>query len=100
VSHEEQRAFFLSILQRLSAAQIARDTGYSDSTVSQVKNNKYPGDEAAFLDKVLLIYGSWNCAALGQEIDYKTCSSEQARPYSAARVRQWATCQQCGRRKE
>lgn len=98
MSREELRAFFLAQLEKVGAAQIARDTGYSDSTVSQVKHGKYKGDENAFLSKVATVYGRWLCPIDDEEIDYKACSEEQARPYSAARVRRWATCQKCDRR--
>jgi len=98
MSREEQRAFFLAQLEKMSAARIARDTGYSDSTVSQIKNGKYMGDEGEFLARVVLVYGRWDCPVMGESIDYQTCVAEQARPYSAARVRQWAACQQCDRR--
>lgn len=97
MSREEQRSFFLAQLAKVTAAQIARDTGYSDTTVSQVKAGKYKGDEGAFLAKVLLVYGRWNCPIHG-EIDYKACNKEQALPYSAARVKTWALCQRCERR--
>ncbi|MCM0081812.1 hypothetical protein L4X63_09445 [Geomonas sp. Red32] len=98
MSREEQRAFFMALLEREPAANIARETGYSDGTVSQVKHGKYKGDETAFLSKVLLIYGQWSCEALDATVSYKECAAEQTRPYSAGRVRQWAICQQCERR--
>lgn len=97
MSHDEQKAFFLNLLKTVRAADIARATGYKDSTVSQVKNGVYDGDDSTFLARVALVYGRWNCPALGIEVGYEQCRIESEQPWSAGRIKQWATCQKCPR---
>lgn len=98
MSSDEQRAFFLELLKTVKAAEIAREVGVSDGLVSAVKKGKYTGDEAKFLAAVAHIYGKWPCPILG-EVGYQQCSEKQAEPYSAGRVKEWAVCQKCTRRK-
>ena len=93
MSREQQMKLFLEVLARTSAAQIARDTGYSQPTVSQVKNGKYP-DERIFLAKIAEVYARRDCPIHG-DIDHLTCSQEANRPYSAGRVKEWAACRKC-----
>lgn len=91
--------FFTTLLTKVPAAEIARATGYTNATVSLVKNGKYQGDDSTFLQAVFAIYGKWHCSALGAEVGLQECRAEMTKPYSAGRVRQWAACQQCERRK-
>ncbi|BDV42409.1 hypothetical protein GURASL_13320 [Geotalea uraniireducens] len=98
MSRDNLFSFFITLLKTEPAAQIAAATGYSQGTVSQVKNGKYQGDDTIFLQAVFAVYGKWQCPNLGTDVDLQQCRAEMAKPYSAGRVRQWAVCQQCERR--
>ncbi len=73
---EQQRAMVLlrSMIEDRGQNQVARELGYGKSTISQVKDGKYPIVPARILEKVMEVYGSEhrNCPAAG-EIDTKLC---------------------------
>ncbi len=98
MSRDDLFSFFTTLLISVTAARIAEATGYSDGAVSLVKNGKYQGDDTIFLQAVFSIYGKWDCPVQGGEVNLQECRAVMSRPYSAARVRQWAVCQKCHRR--
>jgi hypothetical protein len=102
MSRDELREFFLQLLTRVKAADIARKTGYSDAAISNLKHDKYnpEGDDFIILNEIYLAFGRWDCPARdNDEINADQCRTEQKRPYSAGRVQIWALCQKCTRRK-
>lgn len=85
--------------EQLSRKQVISDLGISKTTLSQLLNNKYPGDLAAMEQKVTTKYGGLtvNCPVLG-EIALSRCATEQNKPFNTSspqRVKLFKACQSC-----
>ena len=83
-------------------AQVARELGYSSSTISQVMNGKYPGNLDNLLERVKEVYGAEtvHCPILG-EIPLAKCAEHRRRPFAATnpmRVQLYRACRECERR--
>lgn len=94
-------------LLNLKVAQYGRrkvedETGMSKTTLSQVLNQKYPGNLDNIEAKVLSAYTNISvvCPVLG-EIAVKRCNAEQIKPFSFSnpqRVRLFRACSNCPHR--
>lgn len=82
--------------ERLGQKEVAKRIGYSPSVISQVLNNKYPGD----LDRVqaqiegVLMKRVVDCPVLG-EITLDVCRGHQKRKFSTTnpmRVQMYRAC--------
>lgn len=85
-------------------AQVAREIGYSAAAVSQVANDKYPGDPTNILTRVEEIYGgsTVDCPGLGEEISLAKCADWRRKQFgntNPLRVRMFQACKICDRRK-
>ena len=81
---------------RLGQKEIAKRIGYSSSVVSQVINNKYPGDLERVRDQVegVLMNRVVDCPMLG-DITLDVCRGHQRRKFSATnpmRVQMFRAC--------
>lgn len=79
-------------------ANVSKEIGYSKTTVSQVLNDKYPGDVVAVQRKVeeRLMHFEVECPHLG-EIALSVCVGHQQRKFSATnpmRVQMYRACRQ------
>ncbi len=91
-----------SKVEKLGRRQVENDTGMSRTTLSQVLNNKYPGNMANIEKAVITAYANLNvvCPVLG-EIPVKRCLNEQVKPFSASnpqRVKLFRACRDCPHR--
>jgi len=85
-----------------SQAKVAKELGYSASTVNQVLKGSYAGGLDNFLERVAEVYGgdTIDCPVLG-DIPLSRCSSERKKPFRATNhqaVELFRTCPHCTRR--
>jgi hypothetical protein len=83
-------------------AAVARELGYSASTINQILKGVYPTPDPV-LQKVFEVYGGQvvRCPSLG-DIPLSRCVDEHSKPLritSAHAVRQYRACRACNRRK-
>lgn len=81
---------------RLGQKEIAKRIGYSNAVISQVLNNKYPGDLERVKAQVegVLMKRVVDCPMLG-EITLDVCRNHQRRKFSAVnpmRVQMYRAC--------
>jgi len=83
-------------------ARVAKQLGYSSTTISQVLSGTYAGDSATVLEKVEEIFGGVfvDCPTLG-EIPLSLCAEHRRRPPTTDSfyARMYRACKVCDRRK-
>ncbi|MGE4545804.1 MAG: hypothetical protein AB7D06_17060 [Pedobacter sp.] len=79
MTQTDQQTLFLAMIETHGAASVARAIGYSQSAVSQAKNDKYQGDLTNLLTRVEEVYGSTRhfCPVFGEEISLGRCAEER-----------------------
>lgn len=91
-------------VEKKGPAQVAREIGYSAAAVSQVANDKYPGDPVNILARTEEIYGGSvvDCPGLGEQISLAKCADWRRKQFGATnplRVLMYKACKICDRRK-
>lgn len=79
-------------------AAVARELGYSATTLSLVRRDKYPGGTERIEAQVLLIYGEVQCPYLNRPLAAEQCRriSLASVPTSSPRALQhWSACRTC-----
>ena len=89
-----------SAKERQSLSQLGALLGYSKTTISQVLNDKYPGDLAGVEQAVRrhLMKDTVHCPVIGAEIPVTTCEQHQkAKPSTSSpmRMRLYQACRSC-----
>jgi hypothetical protein len=90
-------------VEQLGRRQVEADTGLSRTTLSQVLNQKYPGNLDNVAAKVNTAYTdiTIDCPVLGI-IPVKRCHVEQIKPFSPnspQRIRLFKACRHCQHKK-
>ncbi|MEW5682990.1 MAG: helix-turn-helix transcriptional regulator [Pseudomonadota bacterium] len=85
--------------EALGRRKVEAELGISKTTLSQVLNEKYPGNLDNIASKVVEAYSSDKvlCPVLGS-ITVQRCVNEQSKPFAATnpqRVKLWKACQTC-----
>ncbi|MEE2025059.1 hypothetical protein [Alkalimonas mucilaginosa] len=86
-------------VDELGRRKVEAALGISKTTLSQVLNEKYPGNLENIAAKVTEAYSTErvSCPVLG-DITVQRCATEQAKPFAATnpqRIRLWKACQTC-----
>jgi hypothetical protein len=79
-------------------AAVARELGYSATTLSLVRRNKYPGSTDRVEERVAQLYGEVQCPFLGQTIPAEQCRRISHSPVPTSNpkaLRHWSACQSC-----
>lgn len=79
-------------------AAVARALGYSDTTLSLVRRDKYPGGTDRIAAKVLEVYGEVPCPFLERSIPAEQCRRTSLSPVptsSPRALRHWSACRSC-----
>lgn len=85
--------------EALGRRKVEAELGISKTTLSQVLNEKYPGNLDNIASKVTEAYSSDKvlCPVLGS-ITVQRCATEQSKPFAATnpqRIKLWKACQTC-----
>ncbi|WP_166838675.1 helix-turn-helix domain-containing protein [Rheinheimera pleomorphica] len=85
--------------EELGRRKVEAELGISKTTLSQVLNEKYPGNLDNIASKVTEAYSSDKvlCPVLGS-ITVQRCATEQSKPFAATnpqRVKLWKACKTC-----
>jgi hypothetical protein len=94
-------------VKRKGQAAVARELGYTASTVSQIINGKYPADTARVGERVMAIYGNRglvNCPQLGEItplacLDNHRLAGDHPRTGDPDTMRLYRACRNCEVRK-
>lgn len=99
-------AMLAEVSDRQSQASVGRTIGYSAAVVSQVVNNRYPGDLERVGEAVraALMAETTTCPEFGHEIALATCLEHQkhakaGNKSSAFRARMATACRDCPKRR-
>ncbi|WP_257311187.1 hypothetical protein [Geothrix fuzhouensis] len=79
-------------------AAVARELGYSATTLSLVRRDKYPGGTERIEARVLSLYGEVACPFLGAPIPAEQCRRISHSPVPTSNpktLRHWSACQSC-----
>ena len=77
---------------------VAHELGYSSTTLSLVRRNKYPGGTDRIEAKVLEVFGEVSCPFLGQSIPADQCRRTRLAPVptsSPRALQHWSACRTC-----
>jgi hypothetical protein len=100
MTRTDQMELFRTKCDELGKAEVARRTGYSPPTISQLYNAAYGADPSAILQRVEEVFASDKsvaCPMLGPITPGK-CAEQRRRPYAATnpqRVRMFRACKAC-----
>lgn len=78
--------------------KVAKELGYSPSTLSMILNEKYQGSTERFEERVMSLYLAVECPHLLRQLEASECRGFRTRsvPTSDPRqLRHWVACQNC-----
>jgi len=81
-----------------SIVAVARELGYSRTSISTVLSGNYPAKTTALQNKVVATYTRCDCPYLGRELTAIECRRFRTRPLPQSRpdeLRHWSSCQRC-----
>ncbi|MDR3684742.1 MAG: hypothetical protein P4L11_13525 [Geothrix sp.] len=79
-------------------AAVARELGYSATTLSLVRRDKYPAGIEQIAARVLDLYGEVDCPFLGHSIQAEPCRRISHGPVPTSNpkaIQHWSACQSC-----
>ena len=79
-------------------AAVARELGYSATTLSLLRRDKYPGGTARIVAQVMTVYGEVACPFLGRSISAELCRRTSLAPVPTSNpqaIRHWSACRSC-----
>lgn len=96
---------WMSILKaevaKKSQYRVAKELGYSITTVSQILSGKYLGKPDKFANKVIEVFAVVTCPYSDKTIAKKECvefSHGKAPTHNPIKMQHWRACQQCAER--